>query len=289
MIKALFFISFFALRLSSMNYINSIFSYGYNIMEAFTAAPCLLLMSAHEHYYCTSDEDHTDISEGADKAIVLVHGKGANKSEFKLLRKFLKQVDFSDKNIFLPVISFNILRGKEDHNKEYWFGGRNDYDIAELSQVLYQLLNNWSEKNGINKFILIGHSLGGIVISYLEQNYDIGIDMIITINSPFYGIPLLDHGCFGLRKPDRCSNQLKTTSEILAQIRERAQNNDKYFHIVGSLDMLVPKDNSYLEQKEGHVSFHRNGHYLTVANPFVFFSILDMIDSLFDSKEDIIF
>lgn len=86
--------------------------------------------------------------------------------------------------------------------------------------------------------ILMGHSMGGLVISeYMQTDDKAHVLLWITIGTPFQGSPLAP---FGLGD---CSREMCADSEFIRHINERNKKDDiPSLHIYTSTDLLVPPE-----------------------------------------------
>src|SRR5207237_299270 len=96
---------------------------------------------------------------------------------------------YLNKKEYGTVITINLEEHGQVMNR--YANGIDDYArivIEKLSQI-----PSGGEKK---KFILIGHSMGGLVASYAAENLaeeaNLSIDHIFTIATPWQGSPLLD-------------------------------------------------------------------------------------------------
>lgn len=203
----------------------------------------------------------------SDQAIVLLHGRVVNKDSLYFLEMYLKN------NVDAPVVSFDVMEPEDN--------------IVELSNILLKKLDNFKEKSGIDKYILIGHSLGGIIAAYLEKQMtqkELQIIKVITIASPLYGMPdvlekIIDNSCGLLYKESY--EQFRSSSSIIQDIKKHVNNSSKYYHILGSWDFIVPLENNMLGKKDDSRIYISNfcGHCSMLINPKIFKVIEQMIKS----------
>lgn len=110
--------------------------------------------------------------EDVDEAVVFIHGL------------------FGFKDIFVGVSYWGQLptSAEKQGKKVYVAKLSQAHDIAVLGDQLYQLLMKWGHK----KYHLVGHSLGGIVARYVEEQDPNLIATVTTICSPHRGSKMAD-------------------------------------------------------------------------------------------------
>src|SRR4029453_13117018 len=97
--------------------------------------------------------------------VLLVHGFGANKSNWLFLQRHLEQAGFGRGEAF----NYNPLLS----------------DIPELAERCAERAEALKERYGVDRVHLVGHSLGGIVVRYAVQVGGLdGVPVVVTICAP---------------------------------------------------------------------------------------------------------
>ncbi len=192
----------------------------------------------------------------ADTAILLIHGYSRNQSDWLWLRN---QFSSSDCSVFSVNIHSSLGINKIAEN-----------DIALKIQEIKQ-------KYGIQKFILVGASMGGLVASYYKENLDLNKDVlgVITLGSPFYGTKVAAVGNGDSLK------QMCTDSEFLKKLRNHIKDNKNvYYQVASRFDEVifpwnsalltdVPKEQQFIVPFEGHLGLLHNDDVAVKLNSWI--------------------
>lgn len=173
--------------------------------------------------------------------IVLLHGSGMNSCQWVVARHFLHLYGLG------RVYSVNYLSG-------FWKRGHQGKAVPEFaSTVAEQVVKTLSLDRCEAKdtaIVLVGHSLGGVVASYIHEHNllaPLNIKLVIPVSAPLQGSDLL---CWarehiptvlrGVRVPGAIDLWMLPNSPHLASLLQRMSSNlNKYRFITGGLDLLV--------------------------------------------------
>jgi pimeloyl-ACP methyl ester carboxylesterase len=173
--------------------------------------------------------------------VLLVHGYGANKSNWFFLERELRNAGFG----VIHALNYNPLRA----------------DVPALAEACRQRAHELIEHTGAEHVHLIGHSLGGIVARYAVQMA--GLDeaaTCITVASPHRGAPLAAFARGGT------AAQLRPGSDVLARLSASSRRlPTRFVAYYSNLDLLVPgwramitepslRATNILVKDEGHLS-----------------------------------
>jgi len=248
---------------------NGVRSVAFTFAEALVLAPAFILSKI-----LPNEPDEIVKADGTDIAIVLVHGKGANKNQFLFLKRYLVKEKFGTEHIF-PVFSVNLLRNDESDV---------DYTVESLAKNLKNHIQQMKAK-GFKRFIFIGHSLGGVVGAYFKHNLaralDVEVIMLIAMGVPFYGISplvpkLIRYSC-GILKNDKCVEQLLPNSKILLNLQNAIQEDETIFYIMGKYDAVVSAELSAFAPERLFVYNH--SHYAFNVKRSIFQKIAQLIEN----------
>lgn len=191
------------------------------------------------------------------KTIILIHGSGNNHSEWIVARMML----LWKYNVF----SFNYA-GLFSNDSE-------DVPAFYTQSIIRREINLIKHQTGCNEFILIGHSMGGLIsVDYAKNiapNDGIKISKIMTISSPWNGAPLA-HLKSGRRYKDMTPN-----SEYLEGLKAFSSHPDVY-SVASTYDWAVPFERGLLNQSKCKL-YTWYGHYSIIISPFVWRDIITHI------------
>jgi pimeloyl-ACP methyl ester carboxylesterase len=210
--------------------------------------------------YSIIDVNKSDLNkyDSKKKTIILLHGSGNNQSEWIIGRFYLKNYN---------ILSFNYA-GLFSNDKN---DGIEDYANGKVRDKI----NEYKQITGCNEFIIIGHSLGGLIGLYYAINIadidGINITKIITIASPLQGAPLAKY------KTAKRYKQMSYNSTILLDLINNMKNSDKDIYCIASeYDWAVPFSNGLVNGMEGkQYKFH--GHYSLIISPLVWRHIMTIL------------
>lgn len=176
--------------------------------------------------------------------VLLVHGFGANKSNWMFLQRDLRAAGFGR----VDALNYNPLAA----------------DIPALADACARRARRLAEVTGSERVHLVGHSLGGIVARYAVQLS--GLDDVaatcITVASPHRGV-----GPLACRiAPARTLRQLADGSAVLRRLSASSRPlATRFVAYYSNLDLLVPghrarimepalRATNVLVKDEGHLS-----------------------------------
>lgn len=200
------------------------------------------------------------------KPILLLHGSGYNEMQWLFarlyFRTYLKQYSvfslnmeashfFKDSKIGIDEISSTIVRRK----------------IEEIRKI-----------TNSNHVTLIGHSMGGIIAGYYAEHIapldNIVVDNVITICSPWGGVPLLDK----INRRAFRYKQMKIDSEFREDLVRKIHSSSNIYHTIGShSDFIVPHTHSHLFGAKSRKDFGYFGHYSIIIHPGVWNHVFSLL------------
>jgi len=164
-----------------------------------------------------------DTPTQVDTPVLLVHGYGANKSNWLFLRRYLQQAGFGR----VHALNYNALRA----------------DIPALAEQCGARASELCERFGADRVHVVGHSLGGVVARYAVQVSGLeAAATCITIASPHAGVRLARYGSpLALVSPLASGLQLRPDSTVMKRLRETARPlPTRFVAYYSNLDLLVP-------------------------------------------------
>jgi pimeloyl-ACP methyl ester carboxylesterase len=197
--------------------------------------------------------------------VLLLHGSGFNRIEWLFGRAWLA--------CFLPRAAFSVhaidyaglMSNEPAHGIDTYAHG----PVRKQMQALRR-------KTGISTWLLIGHSMGGLVARYYDDHLAAadGITIVpgITIASPWGGSPLIEHITDRDTAPVRYK-QMRPGSRFLLRLRASAQKQRVRYATFGSdVDAMVPGRRWSLDCDAPDVdvsahTFSWSGHYALIAYP----------------------
>jgi pimeloyl-ACP methyl ester carboxylesterase len=173
--------------------------------------------------------------------VLLVHGYGANKSNWLYLERYLRDAGFRR----VHALNYNPLTA----------------DIPALATACTRRARELMDHFGVDRIHVIGHSLGGVVARYAVQISGLeGVDTLVTVASPHRGAPLAHIG-FGATAAQLCPG-----SPVLRRLRASSRPLPTTFvAYYSNLDLIVParramilepalRATNILVKDEGHLS-----------------------------------
>jgi pimeloyl-ACP methyl ester carboxylesterase len=164
-----------------------------------------------------------DTPSRVDTPVLLVHGYGANKSNWMFLRRYLQQAGFGR----IHALNYNALRA----------------DIPTLAALCVERAEELCDRFGVSRVHVIGHSLGGVIARYAVQVT--GLDsasVCVTIASPHGGVRLARYGSpFAVMSPLASGLQLRPDSRVMTELRRSSRPlSTRFVAYYSNLDLLVP-------------------------------------------------
>lgn len=149
--------------------------------------------------------------------ILLVHGYMHSSAAWIYISKRLAKAGFG------PIFSLNL--------------GSPFHSIEEYALMVEQKADIILKQTGYNDFILIGHSMGGVICSYYATALapKNRVKAVITIGSPLHGTKLGSLGC------SPCTKQMCYQSTFSRELIRRIKENQTipFFHIGSSTDLMI--------------------------------------------------
>ncbi|MEJ5255228.1 MAG: alpha/beta fold hydrolase [Acidimicrobiales bacterium] len=165
--------------------------------------------------------------------VLLVHGYGANKSNWLFLRRYLEQAGFAR----VHALNYNPLSA----------------DIPGLAERCAERAEQLREHFGVGRIHVVGHSLGGVIARYAVQVLGLqGVDVCITIASPHGGVRLARYGSpLAALSPLASGLQLRPDSTVMTMLRYSARRlPTRFVAYYSNLDMIVPARRAMILEPE---------------------------------------
>ncbi len=173
--------------------------------------------------------------------VLLVHGYGANKSNWFFIERELRSAGFER----LHGINYNPLRTS----------------IPEVAAVVVDRARGLMEHFGVDRVHLIGHSTGGLVARYAVQICGLEeTGVCVTVASPHQGTPAARLAV------GETARQLRPGSDVVERLRASARHLEtRFVAFYSNVDVLSPGNRStilepalratnVLVKDEGHLS-----------------------------------
>jgi pimeloyl-ACP methyl ester carboxylesterase len=184
-------------------------------------------------------------------SLLLIHGSGANEAQWLISYLYLK----SKYNVY----SVQLNRLPSNHEDS----------IEDLSLIVLRKLEEIQMENESEKVILVGHSMGGLVAAHcVEHHQPDGVQLVVTINTPFNGAPGLTFLNMGTVR----HKQMTPQSEFLTQLNEKMKlTNHCYLCFGSSYDFQVPHAHAKPIHFNPSVGFftHPFGHTSAILFPHI--------------------
>jgi hypothetical protein len=199
--------------------------------------------------------------------ILCIHGNGYNGIQWIFFRYFLNK-----KGDCGSVFSLNLDGILTNDPKK----GINHYaDVVNAEILKIQKLTN------TNKFILVGHSMGGLVASYYTEHLSIEnkieVKKVITISTPWEVPPILRKLTEKTKKispslfytPERFKN-MNNEGDFLNSLKKKVSESEvKYSTLYSHGDGLVPGETGKLKngKKIQTAAYNYQGHVTPMLSP----------------------
>ncbi len=158
-----------------------------------------------------------------ESPVLLLHGYGANKSNWLYLRRYLEQAGFGR----VHALNYNPLRG----------------DIPALAEQCAARADELRTQCGAERVHLVGHSLGGLIARYAVQVTGLdAVGVCVSISSPHGGVRLARYSIpIGIAGPLASGVQLRPDSPVMQALRAPARPmTTRFVAYYSNLDVLVP-------------------------------------------------
>lgn len=147
--------------------------------------------------------------------IILIHGYLHNSSAWRWIRYELERDGYG------PVY---VVELKSIFNS-----------IEDSASVVDRLIDEIRAETGANKVQLVGHSLGGLVATWVASYRPHHVSMVITIGSPLEGTRL------AAPMQCTCGKQMKIGAPFLEALKEHAETLTMvpFVHIASDADLII--------------------------------------------------
>jgi pimeloyl-ACP methyl ester carboxylesterase len=176
--------------------------------------------------------DGLESLDDASTPVLLVHGFGANKSNWLFVTRYLQHAGFRR----IDALNYNPLTE----------------DVPALAARLATRVEQLQERYGVDRVHLVGHSMGGIIIRYAVQVDGLaGVGVAATISSPHGG-----NGFARYRLPFstglfEAGLQLAPDSTVMRLFRSTARPMPTRFVAdYSNLDLIVPARRAMILEPE---------------------------------------
>jgi pimeloyl-ACP methyl ester carboxylesterase len=205
----------------------------------------------------------TEHPSSVDTPVLLVHGYGANKSNWMFLRRYLQQAGFGR----VHALNYNALRA----------------DIPSLAELCAERADELRDRFGTNRVHIIGHSLGGVVARYAVQVRGLdNVGVCITIVSPNGGVRLARYGSpLAVMSPLASGLQLRPESKVMTELRRTARPMaTRFVAYYSNLDLLVPARRAMMLEPEleaANILVKDQGHLSIMFSRALAQSVVDQL------------
>lgn len=165
--------------------------------------------------------------------VLLVHGYGANKSNWVFVRRYLHQAGFGR----LHAFNYNALVA----------------DIPRLAERCAEQTDELRTRLGVDRVHLVGHSLGGIIARYAVQVLGLrGVGVCVTIASPHGGVRLARYGApLASLAPLHSASSLRPDSTVMTLLRSSARPlPTRFVAYYSNLDLVVAARRAMIVEPE---------------------------------------
>lgn len=180
--------------------------------------------------------------------VLLIHGYGANKSNWLFLERHLRDAGFCR----IHALDYNPLRA----------------DLPQLGAACADRAAETMDHFGVDRIHLVGHSLGGVVARWAVQLESLTQAVTrVTIGSPHQGSPAARAGYLAWTlRPFACARQLCPGSPVLRRLAAApAPPATRFVAYYSNVDVLTPprsamitdpalRARNVLVKDEGHLS-----------------------------------
>jgi pimeloyl-ACP methyl ester carboxylesterase len=169
--------------------------------------------------------------------VLLVHGYGANKSNWLFLSRYLSSAGFRR----VHALNYNPLTA----------------DIPTLAARCAERAEELKEHFGVDRVHVVGHSLGGIIARYAVQLLDLeGVGVCVTIASPHGGVRLAQYGSpMAAVSPLATGLQLRPQSSVMRALRTVVRPlPTRFIAYYSNLDLVVPARRAMIREPELHAT-----------------------------------
>lgn len=204
-----------------------------------------------------------DHDAAVETPVLLVHGYGANKSNWLFLKRYLDQAGFGR----VDALNYNPVRN----------------DIPALAERCAERAEQLKAHFGVDRIHLIGHSLGGIIGRYAVQVLGLeGVGLAITVASPHGGVRLARYGSLVAELGPLASGlQLRPDSPVMVLLRSSArQLETRFVAYYSNLDLVVPARRAMILEPElgaTNILVKDHGHLSIMLSRRLAASVVDQL------------
>jgi triacylglycerol lipase len=185
--------------------------------------------------------------DGHRTPVLMVHGFGANRSNWTFLARHLRTAGFGH----LHAINYNPFSS----------------DLPHLGEVVATRIDELRDRWDSERVHVIGHSLGGVIARYAVQVLGVhGVDRCITVASPHGGVRVAGlYGVLSGLRPFATSHQLSPDSPFMVLLRSSARPlPTRFVAYYSNLDLIVPARRAMIIEPELDASnrhLEDHGHF----------------------------
>lgn len=195
--------------------------------------------------------------------VLLIHGYGANKSNWLFISRYLKQAGFER----VHALNYNPFTA----------------DIPALAQQCVDRAEELKAHFGVDRIHVVGHSLGGIIARYAVSVLGLqGVDVCATIASPHGGVRLARYGSPAAAiSPLATGLQLRPDSAVMTLLRSSARDlPTRFVAYYSNLDLIVPAKRAMIIEPElaaTNILVKDHGHLSIMLSRQLSASIVDQL------------
>jgi pimeloyl-ACP methyl ester carboxylesterase len=195
--------------------------------------------------------------------VLLVHGYGANKSNWLFVKRYLLQAGFER----VHALNYNPLTA----------------DIPALAAQCAARAEQVRDHFGTDRIHIIGHSLGGIIARYAVSVHGLaGVDVCVSVASPHGGVRLARHGSpISQLSPFASGVQLRPESSVMTLLRHSARaSSTRWVAYYSNLDLIVPARRAMILEPEleaTNILVKDTGHLSIMLSRRLSSSIIDQL------------
>jgi pimeloyl-ACP methyl ester carboxylesterase len=195
--------------------------------------------------------------------VLLVHGYGANKSNWLFVSRYLHQAGFER----VHALNYNPFTA----------------DIPQLADQCAMRAEQLKEHFGVDRVHIIGHSLGGIIARYAVSVRGLaGVGVCVSIASPHGGVRLARYGSpMAALSPLATGLQLRPDSSTMILMRASARpSSTRFVAYYSNLDLIVPARRAMILEPEleaTNILVKDHGHLSIMLSRRLSSSIVDQL------------
>lgn len=209
------------------------------------------------------DVGEPDEPSRVETPVLLVHGYGANKSNWLFLHRYLHQAGFER----LHALNYNPLVN----------------DIPRLAEQLADRAERLRAHFGSERVHIVGHSLGGVITRYAVQVLGLEhVDLAVTVASPHGGVRLARYGShLSTVSPFASGLELRPDSPVMTLLRSSARPmSTRWVAYYSNLDLVVPARRAMILEPElaaTNILVKDHGHLSIMLSRRLAHSIVDQL------------